>query len=261
MDNPQFNMLSRDTFVVNTLSLEMSGLKRPYLESLTTHELVSLADCFGIDIPFELDRIFMIEALMDIVTEYTGAIDGMHLPESGSEEPEKRTLIETDIPEPVALPKRYNITFIEVLIRDPLWVFTFWEIKSHDKERYEKAPDFGGYHLKVSPMGGGLPSQWEDIFIVPVGTGDTAWYLDFPPAEGHFKVDLCVLKGEEVHVLATSRPFRLPKLINPPNLGNELEEEYQEPLIRLSGAEDFPVLRNMDRFSCVKAYDDSQQAG
>lgn len=251
---------------LNTPSLEMPSLKRSYLESLTTNELVKLADGFGIDIPPGLERIFIIEALMDIAADYVmdaagyGVADGLDV--SGSGNHEKPVLIETDIPESVPLPQRYNITFIEVMIRDPLWVFTFWEIKSHDKELYEKAPDFGGYHLKVFPLKRGRVAEGEAVFIVPVGTGDTAWYLDFPSVEGRFRVDLCVLRGEEVIVLAASRPFRLPKLINPPDTVNrEREGVYTEPLIRLSGVEDFQVLRSADRLSRIKGYDDSRQAG
>ncbi|MDR3248021.1 MAG: DUF4912 domain-containing protein, partial [Treponema sp.] len=40
-------------------------LARPYLDSLTTEELARIADNCGIDIPPNLERIFIIEELLD----------------------------------------------------------------------------------------------------------------------------------------------------------------------------------------------------
>jgi hypothetical protein len=209
---------------------------RTYLERLTTHELIILADRFGIDIPPELERIFIIEELMDLAAEDE--------PLFNKPEP----LREADFLESVPLPKQYNITFIEVMPRDPLWVFTFWEIKSHDKDFYERAPDFTGYCLKVSPLKGAAGQ--DDSFKVPVGPADTAWYLGFPPSGGCYRVELrAVRSGGEV-ILAVSHPFKMPKLLTPSKAAEAAEREiYQNPLSRLSGAGDLPVLRNGDRLS------------
>jgi hypothetical protein len=226
-------------------------LGRSYLESLTTHELAKLADSHGIEIPPGLDRSFIIEAILEL--EYEGR--------SGGAGKGSLPLTEGRGRDSVPLPKQYNITFIEVLIRDPLWVFTFWEINTHDKLLYEKSSDFGGYCLKVSPMEG--PGQ-QGAFTVSVGIGDSAWYLGFPPSGGSFKVDLCVLRGGGAMVLAASRPFRLPKLLNSSGGAYFFNEKaapeapksadtgaFRTPLILLSGLEDFHILRNIDRLSRV----------
>ncbi|MDR1956461.1 MAG: DUF4912 domain-containing protein [Treponema sp.] len=224
----------------NNPVMKIASLKRPYLESLTTHELVRLADGFGIEIPPELERVFIITEIIDITAEYA-------FNESGSAPRENPPLRETAIPEPVSLPKQYHITFIEVLLRDPLWVFTFWEIKSAEKELHENAGDFKGYQLKVSPLDPAGRSSKDDSFTVSVGAEDTAWYLGFPPGGGRFQVELCVLRGGESLGLAVSHPFTLPPWFNPAKPGSTA------PLIRLSGVEDFQVLRNEDRLSRMKA--------
>jgi hypothetical protein len=202
---------------------------RPYLESLSTDELVKLADCYAIDIPPDLERLFIIEELLDA---------GFFGDET---EDEKKFSGTADIREPAPLPKQYNITYLEYIIRDPLWVFVFWEIKSHDKEIYENLPDFGGYFLKVYSLESG-----EHIFAVPVGVDDTAWYLGFPPDSGRCRVELCVQQGGGETRLAVSRPFTLPVLLKPS------DPRAPESLARLSGAEDFPVIRNGDRLSRIK---------
>jgi hypothetical protein len=162
------------------------------------------------------------------------------------------------------LPKQYNITYLEVIIRDPLWAFAFWEVNSHDREIYEKDPDFEGYHLKVSAPG-------EKPFTIPVGVEDGAWYLGFPPeyssrkyaCDIRFHVELCVLRGEEEQVLAVSRSFRLPALLAP--VEESLKEprdsadprdpldprDPPEPLSVLSGMHEVSIVRNKDRRSRV----------
>ncbi|MDR2020797.1 MAG: DUF4912 domain-containing protein [Treponema sp.] len=208
-------------------------ITEPYLESLTTKELIELADTLGLDIPPGLERIFIIEELLDFSAE------------QDEEEESPAVLTEIGFLESVPLPKQYNITFIEVMLRDPLWAFVFWEIKTHDREYYENHSDFAGYQIRVSPLG--LPRHEAEAasFAVSVENEDTAWYLGFPPDHsGLFKVDLCALRGGTVLVLASSDSFRLPKLLHSP------AGAYDEnPLIRLSGAEDFQVLRSADRLS------------
>lgn len=224
--------------------MDVTRFTRVFLDTLSTDELVRLADSHGIDIPPDLERIFIIEELLEIGsrddredgfgTEGTpGGADGF--------------------PEPVPLPVRYNITYIEVMIRDPLWAFVFWEIKSHDRDIFEKSPDFDGYRLRISPWG--TPANDDaGAFTVPVGNDDTAWYLGFPPPEGRYRVELCAVWTHGETVLAVSRPFMPPKLLSPPNQG-EMEEVYRNPLSVLSGAGDFHVIRSTDRRSRMKNRD------
>lgn len=205
------------------------------MEGLTTGELLKLADSYGIDIPPGLDRTIIIEELLETTNEN----------ELGTDKKSSPPLVEKKQATSVPLPKQYNITFIEVLIRDPLWAFAFWEINAHDKEAYEGEPEFGGYYLKVSPA---APDSPDSSFTVSVEPGDTAWYLGFPPSGGTFRVEICVLRGGNSAVLAVSRPFRLPKL-----LASSAEEDASpgNPLIQLSGVNEFAVLRNTDRSSRI----------
>jgi hypothetical protein len=247
-------MRSIDTnasFFHNIPGMEESRLTRPYLESLSTDELVKLADSFGIDIPPGLERVFIIEELLDI------AFGDEFVPEADLEN-------RPDFIEAEALPKRYNISYIEVMIRDPLWAFVFWEIKGYEKELHEKAPDFEGYCLRVIPLTADKPSPLgrtyvmdrENSFTVPVGVNDTSWYLGFPPAEGRYMVELCVRRGEEEIVLIFSRPFKMPRLFESPFRKTDLPRDtwniYHNPLICLSGSRDFAVIRSADRQSRAK---------
>jgi hypothetical protein len=237
-------------FFHDSLAMENVPMTRPYLESLTTAELIKWADLYGVDIPSGLDRIFIIEELLEIVSAEVETEDE-HI-----EEPVKK------FPVSVVLPKQYNITFLEILVRDPLWAFVFWEVKSSDKEIFEKAPDFNGYFLKVCPL---ERNAVQETFTVPLMPEDSAWYLGFPPAEEndkgqaadrYFKVELYAERGEEEIMLAVTDPFRLPALC--PRIEKQEDHGYNKyPLIQLSGIDDFHIMRNGDRQLRSKRHGDS----
>jgi hypothetical protein len=250
------------SFFHDTKIMDDSLVTRSYLERFSTDELMRMADRSGLDIPPGLDRIFLIEELLDLAAE-----------DREDEEPLEAAPVTADVPKSVALPGQYSITFIEAMIRDPLWVFVFWEIKGADREVFENAPDFGGYYLKVSPWGRAEPAvrervspetaEKEGVFIVPIGAEDTAWYLGFPSEDRsseagnrnrQCKVELCAGQGGEEVLLAASKPFRLPELLGFPRQNRD-PGGYNNPLIRLSGAGDFHILRNGDRQSRDKKRD------
>jgi hypothetical protein len=234
-------------------------VSRSYLEGLTTGELAALVESQGLDIPPGLERGFIIEEILDAFFE-----------DDFSSGEETAVLEEKEFLEPVPLPRHYNITYIDVIIRDPLWVYAFWEIKSVDKEAFEKDRDFEGYCLKVSS-----PDKYEDedSFVVSVGTSDSAWYLGFSPesvagntiktnaGNGRFRVELCVCFGEipgsvqgKAHeVLAVSRPFSMPSLLGGPGNRGEMSQ-----LCRLSGLEELPILRNRERASHLIRWSDKR---
>jgi len=224
-------------------------ITRAHLESLTTLELVRMADSLGIDIPPDLDRIFIIQELLEISAPE----------DTGPENPdapfgEIRTapilidgMIDTVQMESVPIPKQYNITFIEVMIRDPFWAFVFWEIKSSEKEQYEKIPDFSGYQLKISPL-----VSSADSFAIPIKPEDRAWYLGltdgfFQDIQRQYKVELCACTKNGETVLAVSNPFKL--LMVPARTQGP---EPVKPLVCLSGSGDFHILRNNERSLRVK---------
>jgi hypothetical protein len=215
--------------------VEEARLNRPFLERLTTSELVKLADRAGIDVPSGLERILIIEELLEALDD-------------AEEEAETKPLFaltERRLPTSSApFPSHYNITYVNVLVRDPLWAFAFWEINDHDRELHEKAPDFGGYCLKVEEDSDG---SGDSSFTVQVGVEDSAWYLGFSPSGGTFRVELCAIRREESVVLAVSKPFRLPNLHEP--LGNRYSKASHNPLLRLSGIDEFRILHNTSRSS------------
>jgi hypothetical protein len=220
--------------------MDQACLVRPYLDSLTTQELARIADNCGIDIPPSLERIFIIEELLDYA----------RLEDEDAEE--EGTLEESpDYLETAPIPRRYNITFIDVMIRDPLWVFVFWEVKEHDRDIFEKDSGFSGYYLRVIPAGDGPPVPKDLSFMVRVDPDDTARYLGFSeypaqPGRG-FRVELFAAFEGRNEVLAVSRVFRFPGLPGKAVQDRDSAGSLPLSLASLSGLNDFPILRDTDR--------------
>ncbi|MCL2759128.1 MAG: DUF4912 domain-containing protein [Treponema sp.] len=211
-------------------------VSRHWLESLSTDELIKLADTYGIDIPPGLERIFIIEELLEAAnTDRQETTDDIEVNPSYSET--------------ALLPKQYNISFIEIIIRDPLWIYAFWEIKGHDREIHENAGDFDGYCLRVIPINNGEPDAGENSFTVSLDPADNARYLGFAEhssqASGCYVIKLCVKRGDNIQQIASSRPFSLPKL----NENDVVAELGKNPLMRLSGVQDLQITKNTDRQS------------
>jgi len=214
-----------------------------YLESLSTGELIGLAVKNGLDIPPGLDRGFIIEELFYLDHDAEGAYAHAHHDINQVDD-------KIEFKEFAMLPKQYHISFIEVLIRDPLWAFVFWEIKAHDRKHYESAVGFSGYCLRVMPLtlkDDALQMNEDASFIVSVDIDDYARYLGFPPHDGRcFKVELCLRGHGNCTVLAESRPFTLPRLIEPAS-NEHIQAVYRNPLAVLSGLERFSLVRSEDR--------------
>ena len=236
MENNPEQPVMKEPVPSEPLPPEQAPLTQAYLETLTTRELIKLADLHGVDIPRGLDRIFIIEELLELAAYDT------EIEEEYTEIPQARVI------ESAVLPKKYNITFLEILVRDPLWVYVYWEIKSSDREIFDKAPDFGGYFLRISPLGRIAP---DEIFTVPLAQDDNARYLGFPPSDGLaegtrqcYRVELFASRGSENILLAASDQFSLPMLAQRIDKNEKIDHN---PLINLSGEKDFHILRNGDR--------------
>ena len=222
-------------------SMNYKHLASPYLEALTTNELIKIADSLGIDIPPDLDRIFIIQELLETNADLALGDKG-NFPAA--------PINEIPLIEPVLLPKQYNINYIEILLRDSLWAFAYWEVKSHDRDVYESAPNFAGYFLNVVTLSGKDPDMVGESFPIGVGNSDNTWGIYIQPQIESFRVDLCVKKGETEEIIISSKDVRVPRIFDP--LDESIRDLPEYPILSLSGIEEFEVLRNVDRVSRMR---------
>ena len=98
--------------------MKKQEFSRQYLESISTADLISLADDYGIDIPANLTRKFIIGELLELAREL----------ENDEESDSDVHLTDDTVALPDSLPKSYNETQIFAVTRTPAWVFVYWDI-------------------------------------------------------------------------------------------------------------------------------------
>jgi hypothetical protein len=234
-----------------------------YLEKLSTPELRDLAANFGIDIPRNLERLFIIEEILD-----NAPCLAFFQPHRPASPPVETGFTDNEnippLPDPVELPKQYNITQITAIVRDPLWVFVFWEIRDADRRIYERRQGFHGYFLRVSLDKCKMGDTVSTMFTIPVSSSDSEWYIHFPPdgycrkicntaEDAPFNVALCAAYSGGESVLAATHPFRLPRMLE--FSMRSAPAHNDNTLLLISGIDDLPVLRNREHIPAVPAGD------
>lgn len=208
-------------------------LKKSYLESLPTAELSTLAEELGLDLPPDLNRVFVIQEILEAIQQDDGY----------DEDIEDVSTVTVE-----KAPFFYNKTYIEVLLRDPLWAFVFWEIKTADREHYEATPGFNGYQLRVVSLHPGKNAE-DESFSIDVDVMDRAWYVCFPGGTGWFKVELRMKKAKETILLAETTPFKIPKSITA--LRRTIDSIPHAPILLLSGLDELNITHSTDSQSHI----------
>ncbi len=180
--------------------MENPPFNRAYLESLSTADLVDLADENGIDIPEGLNRRFIIGELLDLGDDRSSVSR-----DSG-------TLVEAELPATHdALPETYNETGISVLLRDPGWVFVYWDFHANLFSAITQNHKFETFFLRVNSLSASLPATVIDYFDVEVGSMDRKWYVHFPGKAHACRVELYTKSVQEKEqLLARSAEIVIP---------------------------------------------------
>jgi hypothetical protein len=231
-----------------------------YLERLTTSELYALASLFDMDVPIGIDRALLICELLETApcvgifghAAEDNTSEVVHIERPAPPQISKSLLA---LPDPSPLPRQYNFTYIDVLVRDPFWVYVFWEIATSDRKCYEKKKNFDSYLLRVRLDDCPFVDENEAVLEAAIGRRDKSRYLNIPTESERkrecnhrmtcsYVVDLCAKMGQNPVALISSHPFRLPRALPLPSEGDNtmLEDE----IMKLSGIEELEVLRNLD---------------
>ncbi|GAB1432530.1 hypothetical protein MASR2M29_11550 [Spirochaetota bacterium] len=178
--------------------------------------LYALADKMGLDLPVNLERIFVVEALLEAFEEDSAerkvsGNDAAHIIEkkySGSELDE----IDASLDAAPYIASRYNETIIHVIARDPEWAFVFWDVKDDLFEELRASANFSHLFLRVirDPRSGDKQGL---SFEVSVGDEDARWYLHLPDDDSSYKVALYARLGSKSRLLAKSSVVHIPRAL------------------------------------------------
>lgn len=206
--------------------MEKASLTRAHLESLSTTDLVRLADDNGIDIPEGLNRRFIIGELLELEAEERSA------------EADSGSLIDADFNVTAEiLPETYNETQISILMRDPGWVFVYWDFHTTLFSALIGNHRFETFFLRVNSLSPATPPVITDFYDVDVGSRDRKWYVHLPVNTCVCRVDLYSRNVQEKEQLLA----RSAEIVIPSGGAGETAfdpKRRNPPLVELSGIDE-----------------------
>lgn len=174
-----------------------------HLETLSSADLINIADEYGIDIPDNLNRSFIIRELLEAAEEL----------EAENEEEISTNEDEAPVHEKKeSLPETYNETTICAILRNPAWIYVYWDIKAADISRLNTDISFKSLCLRVSFWENEDDEKPLESFDVQIGFSDRQQYILLTPGKNLVRVDLVAsYTGKDDENLAVSRKLDLPK--------------------------------------------------
>lgn len=204
--------------------MESVALNRAYLETLSFLDLVKIADREGIDVPEDFNRNFLIDEILE-VTEYKKNF-------------EKEEMIISDdeiITTPNELiPRAYNSTEVQIMLRNPAWAFIYWNISDADRIALDKA-FISEMKLRINSYSEKDQLKPDEFFDIMISKEDNGQYVLLPAGKKFFRVDLLFNIDGIIDILSSSRVLEMPQ-------GSERfvelrpgKKEDMSPIMELSG--------------------------
>jgi len=176
-------------------------LTRSYLETLSSADLVSLADDYDIDIPSDLNRRFIIGELLDVAEEL-------------KQNKKSDMVISSDAAvadEDEKLPDTYNETRITVLLRNPVWAYVYWDIKESDLAMMKAERTQASLSLNIIYFDELNAVKPSDSFEIQIPSAEREQYVLLSAEKKFVQINLnAVMRNQSQAVLASSRRIELP---------------------------------------------------
>ncbi len=207
-------------------------LSRNTLETLTSSQLIDLADEYGIDIPDNLNRQFIIEELIEVAKEID---ENSKYKETIKVSDDAVNTIATE------LPKSYNETKIDVMLRNPVSLFVYWDF-SEVQLKQLKSNKISIY-LQISFFDSMEAEKPEDTFEIQINIEDREQYILIPGGKKFVRVDLMQNTTSSMDaVLAVSSRLSIPQGSEEFMNFHPGENLKIKPILELSGIK--TVLKN-----------------
>lgn len=208
--------------MLNTMNEEK--ITRAYLETLSFSDLSNLADEYGVEVPENLNRNFLIAELLELAEDASGTAENMII---ASEE---------ESGEIVDLPQNYNETQISCILRNPIWGFVFWNIS--DADSLQIKDEETSLLLRICSFNSKDDVKPVEVLEVQASTTSQEQYILLPTEKKYIRVELLLARYATQSVLAFSPLIEIPQ-------GPKYVDEWQpgkefdfSPIMKLSNVDD-----------------------
>lgn len=205
--------------------MDEEKITRAYLETLSFSDLKKLADEYGVDVPEDLDRRFLLSEILEIAEEARHDKDAAMIISFNNE-----------VNQSTNLPEGYNETQISCVLRNPVWVFVFWDISDTDMNMLKALPDYS-LGLRVCILSSENDLTPEEVLEIELPNGANEQYVLIPAGKNFLRIELVYFSGSNREVLAFSPVISIPKSSTyienyQPGVKNDFPE-----IMKLSGIE------------------------
>ena len=180
------------------------------LRSLSYSELSRIAEEGNINVLQDMDKESLIAVIYDAFEEerldregnnnVTIQVEAKKFSVSQDEE------LYLGLSDDIKLPSRYQETCLVLMLRDPSWVYCYWDIEDRILEELDGDDRYSGLILRVTEL---AEPEWTkdspvDWFDIPVQFGDLRRYINLPSEDTYYGVELYVQDGEKESLIARS---------------------------------------------------------
>ena len=182
--------------------MENNALTLAHLETLSSADLIALADDYGIDIPDNLNRRFIIGELLEVAQDMPAESEPVQVMNEQGEFPEKSG----------ELPSSFNETEISVILRNPAWAFVYWDISADGIKKLSESSRLKNLLLRVLYFENESETNPIEYFDLQISLEDREQYILLEPGKKFFRVDLVALFNDgSSDNLTVSNRIRLPE--------------------------------------------------
>jgi hypothetical protein len=210
------------------------------LNTLSYNELSMIAEKGNINVMQDMDK----ESLVSVIFE---ALEEERLDREGNNnltiqiEAKKYAVSQDqelflDFGGDIELPKRYEETRLVLMLRDPSWVFCYWDIEDRILDELRENREYSGLVLRVTEL---AANDWGkdtavDWFDIPIQFGDLRRYINLPSEDTFYGVEIFAQLGEKESLIARSNIVESSRDYVAPM--PETEDSRRDLLIELSGS-------------------------
>ena len=197
-----FKKIRQNRKIKNTMEAKFLSLQ--YLETLSSADLIALADDYGIDIPDDLNRRFIIGELLEVAQE---------IMQDESSEAEEMVEGKIRMSHEEKLPTSFNETQISVILRNPAWAFVYWDISEADIKKIQASDKFKHLILRTSYFDSEESKTPLSSFEVQIQLSEREQYILIEAGKRFMRIDLVLNFADgTTDNLCVSRRIALPEI-------------------------------------------------
>lgn len=193
---------------------------RTRLEELSLEGLLLVASRNGWEPDPDIDREELITQLVEVIRENTEEREAANSKTVRIQQ-KKYSSLHTDealrndpffATADFSLPNHYETNRISLMLRDPHWAYTYWDLSTGKAREYLESSRFDGLFLRVLQLDGSVDDlRIQDSFEIPVQLEDTSWYIYLPQLEAYYRIQLVARNNHRRELLAVSNQVWVPR--------------------------------------------------